>query len=126
METLPSSSSNLVMKGSTAPPLTCPALRKSHLQGTWLAPSVERETLGLRVMSSRPMLGIELTLIKMSLFYVRPFHGAGVLGRKSSSRPEVETVGFSWDSIGCLALTASSSPTVGSAPLPPVPVLSGM
>ena len=39
-------------------------LRSRFLSGCWLAQSVERVTLDLGVMSSGPMLGIELTLKK--------------------------------------------------------------
>ena len=34
---------------------------KGHSRGTWLAQSVDDETLDLGVVSSNPMLGIEIT-----------------------------------------------------------------
>lgn len=33
----------------------------AHEQGTWVAQSVEHEALGLRVVSSRPVKGVERT-----------------------------------------------------------------
>ena len=36
-------------------------VRRSGFRGTWLAQSVEPETLDLRVMSSSPALGIKIT-----------------------------------------------------------------